>query len=83
MYSTIMSTKGQVVIPAKIRQEAKIGEKAELLVYTINDEIRIRKMPKDPIKEISGIAMHLDIPEDAIKQMRLKDDAIRRKKLDF
>ena len=54
-----------------------------MLVYTIDDEIRIRKMPKDPIGEISGIAKHLDIPEDAVKQMRIKDDELRRQKLGF
>ncbi|HIH21864.1 MAG: AbrB/MazE/SpoVT family DNA-binding domain-containing protein [Candidatus Diapherotrites archaeon] len=83
MYSTVMSTKGQVVLPARIREEAKINAGVELLVYTIDDEIRIRKMPKDPIGEISGIAKHLDIPEDAVKQMRIKDDELRRQKLGF
>lgn len=83
MYTTTVSTKGQVVLPAKIREETKLKPGFELLVYVVGDEIRIRKMPKNPIEEISGIAKHLDIPEDAVKQMRLKDDELRRKKLDF
>ena len=42
--TTRLSTKGQVVIPADIREELNMNESDELIVTRVNDRIIMRKL---------------------------------------
>ena len=70
----MVSTKGQVVLPAEVRHIRKIKAGTKLMVYLADEEIRMLKTPENPVEAISGIAKHLDIPEDAVKRMRQEDE---------
>jgi AbrB family looped-hinge helix DNA binding protein len=46
--------KGQVVIPAHIRKRHKIAKGTKLAIYEKDDEIVIRPLFKEPVKEARG-----------------------------
>lgn len=47
----IVGTKGQIVIPQKLRRELKIASKTKLIVYRKGDKIVVTKLEVPPLKE--------------------------------
>jgi AbrB family looped-hinge helix DNA binding protein len=54
---TIVTTteKGQIVIPAEMRKRHRIGKGTKLAIIDKGDEIIIRPLLRDPIREARGI----------------------------
>ena len=58
---TILSEKGQVVIPAKIRLRMGLKPKTKFLVYECNDSVILRKFEEpDLSKELEAIYRRVD-----------------------
>jgi AbrB family looped-hinge helix DNA binding protein len=47
----IVGTKGQIVIPQKLRSELKITSKTKLIVYKQGDKIVLTKLKVPPLRE--------------------------------
>jgi antitoxin PrlF len=48
---TTVGTKGQIVIPHRLRKELKITSKTKLIVYMQGDKIVLTKLKVPPLKE--------------------------------
>jgi AbrB family looped-hinge helix DNA binding protein len=58
---TVVSGKGQVVIPHAIRQKLGIGPKTKLLVYGYRDAVIMKKMAiPDVVKDLERIYRQVD-----------------------
>lgn len=58
---TVVSDKGQVVIPQTIRKKLGIGPKTKLLVYGYQDAVIMKKLEiPDVKKELEGIYRKVD-----------------------
>ena len=72
---TILSEKGQVVIPAKIRSKMGLKPKTKFLVYECNDSVILRKFEEpDLSKELE--AMYKRVDERIAKYGELTQDDI-------
>ena len=72
---TILSEKGQVVIPAKIRLRMGLKPKTKFLVYTCNDSVILKKFEEPDIsKELEAIFKRVD--ERNAKYGELSNDEI-------
>jgi len=72
---TIVSAKGQVVIPQPIRKKLGIGPKTKLLVYGYQDAVVLKKLEiPDVAKELEEICKKVDI--NIAKYGELTDDEI-------
>lgn len=80
MAKTVLSTKGQLILPAEIRAERNLKPGTEFEVHSTPLGIFIVEIPKDPVKALSGLMKDSGIKEDALKKMRQKDERIFRKK---
>jgi len=59
---TILSEKGQVVIPAKIRSRMGLKPKTKFLVYECNDSVILRKFEEpDLSKELEAMYKRIDV----------------------
>ena len=74
MQKTVLSTKGQVVIPVDIRNSENWKAGKEFVVKKTHFGILLIEIPKDPIKALRGIAKGMNITDEEIKEMRRKDD---------
>ena len=58
---TVVSGKGQVVIPQSIRQKLGIGPKTKLLVYSYQDAVIMKKLEvPDIAKELEAMYRRID-----------------------
>ena len=58
---TVVSSKGQVVIPQSIRQKLGIGPKTKLLVYGYDDAVIMKKMDiPDVAKDLERLYAKVD-----------------------
>jgi AbrB family looped-hinge helix DNA binding protein len=72
---TVVSGKGQVVIPQAIRERLKIGPKTKLLVYGYDDAVIMKKMEiPDVAKDLERLYMKID--RKVAKYGSLSDDDI-------
>ena len=72
---TIVSDKGQVVIPQPIRKKLGIGPKTKLLVYGYQDAVVLKKLEiPDVAKELEEICRRVDI--NIAKHGELTDEEI-------
>ena len=72
---TILSEKGQVVIPAKIRSKMGLKPKTKFLVYECNDSVILRKFEEpDLSKELE--AMYKRVDERIAKYGELTQDDV-------
>ena len=72
---TILSEKGQVVIPAKIRSRMGLKPKTKFLVYECDDAVILKKFEEpDLSKEIE--AMYKRVDERIAKYGELSNDEI-------
>ena len=72
---TILSEKGQVVIPAKIRLRMGLKPKTKFLVYECNDSVILKKFEEpDLSKELEAVYKRVD--ERIAKYGELSNDEI-------
>jgi AbrB family looped-hinge helix DNA binding protein len=72
---TILSEKGQVVIPARIRSRMGLKPKTKFLVYECNDSVILKKFEEpDLSKELE--AMYKRVDERVAKYGELSNDEI-------
>ena len=83
MYETVLSSKGQIVLPAAIRENKKLKVGTRFRVFDTPFGLELIEIPKDPVKALVGLAKHISIPEDAVKKMRQRDDELVRRKYHF
>lgn len=58
---TVVSGKGQVVIPQAIREKLRIGPKTKLLVYGYQDAVIMKKMAvPNVVKELENLYRRVD-----------------------
>ncbi|MFQ5652372.1 MAG: AbrB/MazE/SpoVT family DNA-binding domain-containing protein [bacterium] len=75
MYTSRVSAKGAIVIPAKIRKKFGIEAGSQVTVIDSNGTIRIIPVPKDPIKALRG---SLKFEETALQMKReMREDELR------
>ena len=55
MYRIKMSSKGQIVIPIKLREKYHLEQGAEVAILEYPEEIVIVPLPKDAVKEARGM----------------------------
>ncbi len=74
---TILSEKGQVVIPAKIRSKMGLKPKTKFLVYECNDSVVLKTLREpDFSKELEAIYKRVD--EKIAEYGELPDEEINR-----
>lgn len=57
----IVGTKGQIVIPQRLRKELKITSKTKLIVYRQGDKIVVTKLKVPPLREeLKGLFSEID-----------------------
>ncbi|HLC79993.1 MAG TPA: AbrB/MazE/SpoVT family DNA-binding domain-containing protein [archaeon] len=77
MYRTILSSKGQLVLPAQIREEEDWFSGTEFVVEKVPEGILLIPVPKDPVAALYGIAKGAGIKSSDIKKMRQEDEKKR------
>jgi AbrB family looped-hinge helix DNA binding protein len=77
---TVLSSKGQIVLPVEIREEKKFKKGTEFVVFTTPDGVELVEIPDNPVEALRGLTKGLRIPSDAIKKLRQKDEKLFRKK---
>jgi len=80
MAKTVLSTKGQIILPVEIRLERNLEPGTEFEVHSTPLGIFFVEIPKDPVKALSGLMKGSGIKEGALKKMRQKDERLFRKK---
>lgn len=80
MSETVLSSKGQLVMPVEIRKKDNLRKGTRFSVQRIPEGYVLIRIPKNITEALSGITKDLNIPEDAVKKMRQKDERIFRKK---
>jgi AbrB family looped-hinge helix DNA binding protein len=78
---TVLSTKGQLVIPEEIRKKMDIKPGTEFYVNSLDDaNILITKKPEDPIEALCGLTRGM-FDEDAVTMIRrMRDEDIKKDK---
>lgn len=56
---SVVSTKGQTVIPKEIREALGIKEGTKLLWFVEEDYVAVQALPDDPIRAMRGALKHL------------------------
>lgn len=73
MYTTVLSTKGQVVLPAELRSERKDKPGKKFSVILTGAGYELIEIPENPVKLLRGYTKVLRIPENALKKSRMRD----------
>ncbi|HLC92135.1 MAG TPA: AbrB/MazE/SpoVT family DNA-binding domain-containing protein [archaeon] len=81
MYEAKFSSKGQVVVPAKIRKRAGFGKGRKVIFQETPWGVMMVLVPKDPLKALIGMTKGLGVKSSDIKKMRQEDDKIAFKNL--
>ncbi|MFH0714819.1 MAG: AbrB/MazE/SpoVT family DNA-binding domain-containing protein [Candidatus Diapherotrites archaeon] len=80
MFDTVLSSKGQLVMPAEIRQLDNLKAGTRFSIQRTPNGYVFVPIPKNVVKALSGLTKDLNIPEDALKKMRIEDERIFRRK---
>ena len=81
MYETTLSSKGQVVLPAKAREEKKQRAGTRFKVFPTPLGYELIEIPKDPVKALKGLTKGMGVKSSDIKRMRQEDDRLAFKNL--
>lgn len=81
MYETTLSSKGQLVLPAKARAERKQRPGTRFKVFPTPFGYELVEIPKDPLKALKGMTRGLGVKSSDIKRIRQEDDKLAFKDL--
>ncbi len=81
MNKTVLSSKGQVVLPVEIRERAKWLPGLVFAVELTPEGALLIPMPKDPVKALIGMTKGMGVKSSDIKRMRQEDDRLAFKNL--
>jgi AbrB family looped-hinge helix DNA binding protein len=81
MSTVQVSTKGQIVIPAKIRKELGIKPKSKLEVIRDGDRILVYPIPDDPIEACFGALKFEKTASEIMKETREEEQVLERRKV--
>lgn len=73
MTTTIVTTKGQIVIPSKIRQRLKIKRGTRLYIEERENELVLKPVTPEYFEKIAGVLLTKGKLSKAILKERLKD----------
>lgn len=76
MSSTVVSSKGQVVLPSEIRQRAKLEVGARLAVQDTPFGILLVKIPKEPLAALRGAGKGLGVMSSDVRKLRQLDNLL-------
>ena len=80
MTTTIMTAKGQVVIPSKIRRRLNIKRGTKLCVIESGDDIVLRPLTHEYFENMAGILKTKGKLTNALLEERTKEKEIENKK---
>ena len=81
MYGAVFSSKGQVVVPAKIRERHGFRRGRKVVFQETPWGVMIIPIPKDPVKALIGLTAGSGVKSSDIKRLRREDDKIAFKNL--
>lgn len=81
MYESVVSSKGQVVVPSKIRERQGLRKGSRVVFQETPWGVMMIPIPKDPLKALVGMTAGLGVKSSDIKKMRQEDDRIAFKDL--
>ena len=81
MYKGVFSSKGQVVVPAKIRKRHGFRKGRRVVFQETPWGVMMIPIPKDPLKALVGMTAGLGVKSSDIKRMRQEDDRLAFKDL--
>ena len=73
MTTTVVTTKGQIVIPSKIRQRLKIKRGTKLYIEERGDELILKPVTPEYFEKIAGILPTKGKLSKALLEERAKD----------
>ena len=73
MTTTVVTTKGQIVIPSKIRQRLKIKRGTKLYIEERGNELILKPVTPEYFEKIAGVLSTKGKLSKAILKERLKD----------
>jgi len=73
MTTTVVTTKGQIVIPSKIRQRLKIKKGTKLYIEERGNELILKPVTPEYFERIAGVLPTKGKLSKAILRERLKD----------
>ena len=73
MYRIKVSSKGQIVIPAKLREKYHLEQGVEVAVLEYPEEIVIVPLPKDAIKEARGMLKSKKSVREMLEETRKEE----------
>lgn len=79
MTTTVLTTKGQVVIPSKIRRRLNIKTGTKLYIEERGDEIILKPVTPEYFEKIAGVLQTRGKLTKALLKERAKDKDIERK----
>lgn len=84
----VVGTKGQIVIPQRLRKELAIKPNTKLCVYRRDDKLVVMKLNVSPLEDLKELFREIDEQNKGRKQMTEEDileeiQAYRREKKDM
>jgi len=74
------SSKGQIVIPKKIRDKLGIGPGKKVLLQLVGEHVEIAPLPDDPITSIRGmLKADVSLAEELLRERRKDDESDERR----
>jgi AbrB family looped-hinge helix DNA binding protein len=68
-FELVVSSKGQTVIPKKVRELVGIEPGSKLLLTVEDKKLILRPIPKDPFEELLKLSKEMKLTEKEIRQM--------------
>lgn len=67
-YKTVVTSKGQMVIPAAVRRRYRIGTGTEIHIEEVRNGLLLRPVTDDPIDRLCGILAGKGFPDRIEKE---------------
>ena len=80
MTTTVMTTKGQIIIPSRIRQKYKIKKGTRFSIEEKGDKLILQPLTEDYFEKMAGIIKDKGISTKALLEERAKEKELEDKK---